>query len=223
MNVITHQDEFKSRSGVSNSNWLESHITKKKCSAGRILKGKKLTRAAYHWKSYENKLNLFKMYNIVNFLDICGPFKCGPNAARSRWCTDLLIIFSSFHTVSRTSVHDFKSNYKIYLLVHLSQFNIDKNKQYRSWKRDVSFVHFLWIDFAFKVCVNDVGKKRTSVLSLLNCWLSNNNITNVSFTCLILYKLKQDEVAEWLRRWTANPLGSARVGSNPILVVSFLS
>ena len=30
-----------------------------------------------------------------------------------------------------------------------------------------------------------------------------------------------DEVAEWLRRWTANPLGSARVGSNPILVVYF--
>ena len=31
----------------------------------------------------------------------------------------------------------------------------------------------------------------------------------------------EDEVAEWLRRWTANPLGSARVGSNPILVVYF--
>ena len=31
----------------------------------------------------------------------------------------------------------------------------------------------------------------------------------------------QDEVAEWLRRWTANPLGSARVGSNPILVDDF--
>ena len=28
----------------------------------------------------------------------------------------------------------------------------------------------------------------------------------------------RDEVAEWLRRWTANPMGSARVGSNPILV-----
>ena len=27
-----------------------------------------------------------------------------------------------------------------------------------------------------------------------------------------------DGVAEWLRRWTANPLGSARVGSNPIPV-----
>ena len=33
----------------------------------------------------------------------------------------------------------------------------------------------------------------------------------------------QDEVAEWLRRWTANPLGSARVGSNPILVDDFES
>ena len=32
-----------------------------------------------------------------------------------------------------------------------------------------------------------------------------------------------DEVAEWLRRWTANPMGSARVGSNPILVVNFFT
>ena len=32
-----------------------------------------------------------------------------------------------------------------------------------------------------------------------------------------------DEVAEWLRRWTANPLGSARVGSNPIFVDNFLN
>ena len=31
----------------------------------------------------------------------------------------------------------------------------------------------------------------------------------------------EDEVAEWLRRWTANPMGSARVGSNPILVGLF--
>ena len=31
----------------------------------------------------------------------------------------------------------------------------------------------------------------------------------------------RDEVAEWLMRWTANPLGSARVGSNPILVEVF--
>ena len=31
-----------------------------------------------------------------------------------------------------------------------------------------------------------------------------------------------DEVAEWLRRWTANPLGSARVGLNPIFVDDIL-
>ena len=29
----------------------------------------------------------------------------------------------------------------------------------------------------------------------------------------------KDTVAEWLRRWTRNPLGSARVGSNPTGVV----
>ena len=37
-----------------------------------------------------------------------------------------------------------------------------------------------------------------------------------------LTKYAADEVAEWLRRWTANPLGSARVGSNPIFVGNFL-
>ena len=47
-----------------------------------------------------------------------------------------------------------------------------------------------------------------------------------SFSCLYIAKTdstfyRHDEVAEWLRRWTANPMGSARVGSNPILVVMF--
>ena len=31
----------------------------------------------------------------------------------------------------------------------------------------------------------------------------------------------RDTVAEWLRRWTRNPLGSARVGSNPTGVVFY--
>jgi hypothetical protein len=35
-------------------------------------------------------------------------------------------------------------------------------------------------------------------------------------------KKSKDEVAEWLRRWTANPLGFAREGSNPFFVVYFL-
>ena len=34
------------------------------------------------------------------------------------------------------------------------------------------------------------------------------------------YYTVMDEVAEWLRRWTANPMGFARVGSNPISVVN---
>ena len=29
-------------------------------------------------------------------------------------------------------------------------------------------------------------------------------------------------MAQWLRRWTANPLGSASVGTNPIVVVLFI-
>ena len=33
--------------------------------------------------------------------------------------------------------------------------------------------------------------------------------------------LSRDEVAEWLRRWTANPMGSPRVSSNLILVDCF--
>jgi hypothetical protein len=31
--------------------------------------------------------------------------------------------------------------------------------------------------------------------------------------------VRQDSVSEWLRRWTRNPLGSARRGSNPLAVV----
>ena len=31
-----------------------------------------------------------------------------------------------------------------------------------------------------------------------------------------------DKMAEWLRRWTVNPWGSPRVGSNPIFVVFLL-
>ena len=58
----------------------------------------------------------------------------------------------------------------------------------------------------------------------------NNNLklgrfTNqiVAFPELFMYfNLADDEVAEWLRRWTANPLRSTCVGSNPILVENFL-
>lgn len=50
--------------------------------------------------------------------------------------------------------------------------------------------------------------------------MSKSNLSKTQIPAAIGVKsaLKQDEVAEWLRRWTANPLCSARVGSNPILV-----
>ena len=49
-----------------------------------------------------------------------------------------------------------------------------------------------------------------------------NNEANIIYLESVLYlKSLSDEVAEWLRRWTANPMGSARVGSNPIFVETF--
>ncbi len=51
----------------------------------------------------------------------------------------------------------------------------------------------------------------SSFSALLKSWWSESGILN---KC----DAKEDEVAEWLRRWTANPLCSARVGSNPVLV-----
>ena len=46
----------------------------------------------------------------------------------------------------------------------------------------------------------------------------NKQAKKVYNLCFYVLRLS-DEVAEWLRRWTANPMCSARVGSNPILVV----
>ena len=43
------------------------------------------------------------------------------------------------------------------------------------------------------------------------------------FEILAQSSFESDEVAEWLRRWTANPLCLARVCSNLILVVHFLN
>ena len=46
--------------------------------------------------------------------------------------------------------------------------------------------------------------------------VTNELITQ--YLVIVQMSSHSDEVAEWLRRWTANPLGSARVGSNPIFV-----
>ena len=59
-----------------------------------------------------------------------------------------------------------------------------------------------------------------SFLSLLFCVCSctYSNKRGITHTFQTWHPFSVDEVAEWLRRWTANPMCSARVGSNPILV-----
>ncbi len=70
----------------SNSNLSEGHIPNRKCSAGHSLL-KKLVRAEIDKKSFQNKLNLIKIYNSSIFWDGRGPHKfiwratCGPWAA----------------------------------------------------------------------------------------------------------------------------------------------
>ncbi len=55
----------------------------------------------------------------------------------------------------------------------------------------------------------------------LNCVTNLGAARLESKELLRVYPKHRDEVAEWLRRWTANPMCSARVGSNPILVELF--
>ena len=56
------------------------------------------------------------------------------------------------------------------------------------------------------------------------CWFSNilSVLVVSSFHEMRLVTEHYDEVAEWLRRWTANPLGSPRVSSNLILVGKYI-
>ena len=48
--------------------------------------------------------------------------------------------------------------------------------------------------------------------------MQGNSKRNGCWKSSAILPCKKDEVAERLRRWTANPLCSARMGSNPILV-----
>ena len=58
------------------------------------------------------------------------------------------------------------------------------------------------------------------LISILFINLNNNNIRMVPRSNR--GGETKDIMAEWLRRWTANPLGSARAGSNPA-DVAFIS
>ena len=63
---------------------------------------------------------------------------------------------------------------------------------------------------------NNVCRQVVKILSQ-RCKYSLKFVQQTKFICSLI----GDEVAEWLRRWTANPLCSARVGSNPTIINIF--
>ena len=72
---------------------------------------------------------------------------------------------------------------------------------------------YAWIQVDF---VSSIHKTQTTEKKIMNL-MHRNNLYNFSNS------FPSDEVAEWLRRWTANPMCSARVGSSPILVENCFS
>ena len=60
--------------------------------------------------------------------------------------------------------------------------------------------------------LDEAGFEPKGIKSFLNCEDNCLIIRNSIFPISFLYAV----VAEWLRRWTRNPLGSARTGSNPV-------
>ena len=72
-------------------------------------------------------------------------------------------------------------------------------------------------DHLFPFCISTTKGLFPNV-SLLCSLLFGGESASISQLLAKVRALAFDEVAEWLRRWTANPMCSARVGSNPILV-----
>ena len=88
----------------------------------------------------------------------------------------------------------------------------------------LSLARFIYLQFANVPLIKQAKKiitvQQHANMNLLQrkfCYQNKLLSYQFKYQKLKLYAT-YDEVAEWLRRWTANPLGSARVGSNPILV-----
>ena len=76
-----------------------------------------------------------------------------------------------------------------------------------------------WFSIQKYILVSTPGEKKKERIDVVNCM--KRTLEKIKYIYFINKYWFYDEVAEWLRRWTANPLGSARVGSNPILVEIF--
>ena len=83
---------------------------------------------------------------------------------------------------------------------------------------------YQWYQFLFMksdgwcVLSMDEVEKQLTTITISNLSKKIENQCDHPFIYYFVFVRLYGEVAEWLRRWTANPLGSARVGSNPILV-----
>ena len=98
---------------------------------------------------------------------------------------------------NKESVHTEEENVSIQLQI-LPNFNTGIYKQLIAWD----------------IYVCDPGKRVTLHIETYLCCKHFDNSLSLLYV---------DGVAEWLWRWTANPMGSARVGSNPISVEDFFS
>ena len=74
------------------------------------------------------------------------------------------------------------------------------------------------------MCLDKQKKRSHSVVVITPDFESGNPSSNLGGTLIFFcYKLSDiDVMSEWLRRWTANPLGSARAGSNPAGIDFFI-
>ena len=80
----------------------------------------------------------------------------------------------------------------------------------------VDFIGF-WFDFRKeKPDLAVWGRTFEGKLGLVKGQIKGN--ADTAYSCC---RFPPDTVSEWLRRWTRNPLGSARRGSNPLGVVAY--
>ena len=77
---------------------------------------------------------------------------------------------------------------------------------------------YIYIFVGRQACPEDVA----FALATCSGQVQHTRSLNLHMITVKVEALQQDSVSEWLRRWTRNPLGSARRGSNPLAVVLFL-
>ena len=100
------------------------------------------------------------------------------------------------------------------------------------WNQYESLQRIILINYFF-IIINNLGFRLLAVAQLVErpivvewyyylLYLLNQMRIIFGWSLVQIQVARYDIMAEWLRRWTANPLGSARAGSNPADVEFFL-